>query len=154
MLWLIWEMWIVLALFFAGGVITGWVLRGRSDASQAPEAAQLGFATRMEAQRPAEPAPAYKPEPMPFPEPSTETDAQADPGLDVAREAGPGGEDLTAIRGLGPKAAEKLQALGVTRYAQIAAWDEADVARLDEALAARGRIVRDDWVGQARRLAS
>ena len=53
MLWLIWEMWIVLALFFAGGVIAGWVVRGRSDVSDAPAAKQLGFATRMDAPEPA-----------------------------------------------------------------------------------------------------
>jgi large subunit ribosomal protein L21 len=40
----------------------------------------------------------------------------------------------------------------VTRLAQIAAWSAADVEKHDEALNARGRIARDDWVGQAKAL--
>jgi len=150
MLWLIWEMWIVLALFFVGGVIAGWVVRGRSDETDAPAAKQLGFATRMDAQRQSEPAP----EPMPSPEPAPgpDTGARPDPGRAATAAAG-SGDDLTAIKGLGPKAAERLQEMGVTRYTQIAAWSDADVARFDRELSARGRIVRDEWVAQAKALA-
>ncbi|MAL08519.1 MAG: hypothetical protein CMF74_02490, partial [Maricaulis sp.] len=61
-------------------------------------------------------------------------------------------DDLKAIKGLGPKAAQALNAGGVTRYAQIAAWTDDDVAQWDTDLNARGRIVRDDWVGQAKTL--
>ncbi|MGY6626913.1 MAG: hypothetical protein ACXIVL_00200 [Oceanicaulis sp.] len=161
MLWLIWEMWILLALFFAGGVIAGWVLRGRSDAEDAPVAKQLGFATRMDARPQAEPEsapePRPAPEPMPAPEPAqAAAGAQPDPGREAVTEsaAAGSGDDLTAIKGLGPKAAEKLHEMGVTRYAQIAAWSDTDVARFDRELNARGRIVRDEWVGQARALAS
>jgi predicted flap endonuclease-1-like 5' DNA nuclease len=156
MLWLIWEMWIVLALFFVGGVIAGWIVRGRSDVADAPVAKQLGFATRMDAQRQAEPAPQPAPEPMASPEPAPagDTGAQPDPGRETAAAPAVGaGDELTAIKGLGPKAAEKLQEMGVTRYAQIAAWSDSDVARFDRELNARGRIVRDDWVAQAKALA-
>jgi NADH-quinone oxidoreductase subunit E len=156
MLWLIWEMWIVLALFFVGGVIAGWIVRGRSDVADAPVAKQLGFATRMDAQRQAEPKPEPAPEPMASPEPAPagDTGAQPDPGRETAAAPAVGaGDELTAIKGLGPKAAEKLQEMGVTRYAQIAAWSDADVARFDRELNARGRIVRDDWVAQAKALA-
>lgn len=59
-------------------------------------------------------------------------------------------DDLTRIRGIGPKLSQLLQSLGVTRFAQIAAFDAADLAALDDKLGAfRGRAVRDDWVGQA-----
>ena len=61
-------------------------------------------------------------------------------------------DDLTAIKGLGPKAADSLKAAGVKRFAQIAAWDEAEIASWDARVNGRGRIVRDDWVGQAKRL--
>ncbi|NCP10415.1 MAG: hypothetical protein GW859_00415, partial [Sphingomonadales bacterium] len=45
--------------------------------------------------------------------------------------------------------------LGVTRYDQIAAWDAADIDRIDAQLGAfQGRIRRDDWVEQARLLAA
>lgn len=63
------------------------------------------------------------------------------------------GDDLGAIKGLGPKAAAALNAGGVTSLAQVAAWTEADIERWDTAINGRGRIVRDDWVGQAKKLA-
>ncbi len=66
-----------------------------------------------------------------------------------------GGDDLTRIKGLGPKIAAALRALGVMRYAQIAAWDEADVARIDAQLGAfAGRALRDNWIEQSRLLAA
>ncbi len=65
------------------------------------------------------------------------------------------GDDLTRIKGLGPKLAEQLLALGVTRFAQIAAWDDAEIDRIDANLGRfRGRIRRDNWPEQARFLAS
>ena len=62
-------------------------------------------------------------------------------------------DNLQAIKGIGPKLAAALNATGVFRHAQIAAWDEAEVQRMDVLLASKGRIVRDNWVGQARQLA-
>jgi predicted flap endonuclease-1-like 5' DNA nuclease len=65
------------------------------------------------------------------------------------------GEDLTRIKGLGPKIAALLGAAGITRFAQIAAWEEADIARIDAQLGRfSGRITRDQWVEQARLLAA
>jgi predicted flap endonuclease-1-like 5' DNA nuclease len=65
------------------------------------------------------------------------------------------GDDLTRIKGLGPKLAALLSSLGVTRFAQIAAWDEPEIDRIDAQLGAfAGRIRRDNWVEQARLLAS
>lgn len=64
------------------------------------------------------------------------------------------GDDLTRIKGLGPKISTALRALGVTRYAQIAAWTDADVARIDAQLGAfAGRATRDNWIEQAKLLA-
>ena len=61
--------------------------------------------------------------------------------------------DLTAIKGLGPKLAARLNELGVTSVAQIAAWTEADIDRIDPQLGRfQGRVRRDDWVAQARLL--
>lgn len=63
------------------------------------------------------------------------------------------GDDLTRIKGLGPKISAALRALGVTRYAEIAAWTDADVARIDAQLGAfAGRATRDNWIEQAKLL--
>ena len=64
-------------------------------------------------------------------------------------------DDLTAIKGLGQVKAAKLVAAGVTSYAQIAAWGEDDVAEMGlVSNTSPGQIRREDWVGQARSLAS
>ena len=64
------------------------------------------------------------------------------------------GDPLTLLKGLGPKAAARLQAIGVTRFDQIAGWNDADVAAIDARMGAfQGRIVRDRWVEQAALLA-
>jgi predicted flap endonuclease-1-like 5' DNA nuclease len=65
------------------------------------------------------------------------------------------GDDLTRIKGLGPKISTALNALGITRYAEIAAWSEEDVARIDGQLGAfAGRATRDNWIEQAKLLSS
>ena len=63
-------------------------------------------------------------------------------------------DDLKQISGVGPKLAEKLNALGIRRLEQIAAWTAEDIARVDDQLKFRGRISRDNWVGQANAMAS
>lgn len=74
---------------------------------------------------------------------------------DAAATVATPGDRLTALKGLGPKAAATLHGLGVTTYAQIAAWNDGDVAAIDAQLGAfKGRIERDQWVEQARLLAA
>ena len=75
----------------------------------------------------------------------------------VASTAAPAPEmletDLTRLKGVGPKLIAQLGELGVTRLAQVAAWDAAEIARIDSQLGRfAGRIERDDWVGQAQLL--
>ncbi|MBP1882655.1 NADH:ubiquinone oxidoreductase [Sinorhizobium mexicanum] len=62
------------------------------------------------------------------------------------------GDDLKRISGIGPKLEQVLNARGIRRFADMAGWSEADVARLDKELGFDGRILRDDWVGQAKAL--
>jgi predicted flap endonuclease-1-like 5' DNA nuclease len=64
-------------------------------------------------------------------------------------------DDLTRIKGVGPKLSATLKGLGVTRYAQIAGWTDADIAEIDPKLGAfQGRIARDNWIEQCRYLAA
>ena len=62
-------------------------------------------------------------------------------------------DDLKKITGLGPKMESALNAEGVFHFDQIAAWSDAELAYMDEALSLRGRAARDGWVAQAAALA-
>jgi large subunit ribosomal protein L21 len=42
--------------------------------------------------------------------------------------------------------------LGITTFAQIAAWTDADIEKLDEQIKPKGRIAREEWVEQAKEL--
>ena len=86
---------------------------------------------------------------------ATEQVAQAEQVEPTEDTADNHSDDLTRIKGVGPKLVALLGSFGITRYDQIAAWSEADIARIDPQLGAfQGRIVRDDWVGQCRYLAA
>ncbi|EYD71292.1 hypothetical protein [Limimaricola hongkongensis] len=62
-------------------------------------------------------------------------------------------DDLKRLRGVGPKLEEQLNRLGVWHLRQIAAWSEGEAAWIDDHLEGfRGRIQRDDWIGQAREM--
>src|SRR5215471_7875998 len=62
-------------------------------------------------------------------------------------------DDLKLIVGIGPVLERMLHNLGVGTFRQIARWTERDVADFDAKLPEfPGRIVRDQWVTQARAL--
>ena len=62
-------------------------------------------------------------------------------------------DDLRAVRGIGPSMERKLHELGIVSYRQLAMLDGAELERLRAELTDfRGRIEREDWVGQARAL--
>ncbi len=62
-------------------------------------------------------------------------------------------DDLKKISGVGPVLERKLKELGVTRFDQVANFSDEDIAKVDDALNFKGRIMRDDWIGQAKTLA-
>jgi small subunit ribosomal protein S2 len=61
-------------------------------------------------------------------------------------------DDLKRITGISPKLEQSLNDLGVYHFWQLADVDEAGVAALDKALGTRGRVARDNWVAQAKKL--
>lgn len=88
--------------------------------------------------------------------PDSAEDAQAVAAavkIDAADHPGDG-DDLSRIKGLGPKLVAMLGDMGISRFDQIAAWNDEDVQRIDAQLGRfQGRITRDDWRTQARYLA-
>lgn len=63
-------------------------------------------------------------------------------------------DDLKEIKGVGPALESLLHENGVTRFAQIAAWGDAEIDDFAAKIGRNGgRIRNDDWIGQARTLA-
>ncbi|WP_099867163.1 50S ribosomal protein L21 [Pararhizobium haloflavum] len=61
-------------------------------------------------------------------------------------------DDLTAIKGIGPKAAEQLGEQGITTFAQIAKLTDKDIAKIDEVMPFSAAQI-EDWREQAKALA-
>jgi len=148
-------------------VKSGTLLQGESEL-----AARKGSWTY---QAQTEPAPKAKPAPKPKAEakPKAETKAKAAPKAKVkaadapaatAAEAKPatlkaarGGkaDNLKEIKGVGPKLEAMLHGMGFYHFDQIAAWTAAELAWVDTNLEGfKGRATRDNWVEQAKILAS
>ncbi len=61
-------------------------------------------------------------------------------------------DDLKKIDGVGPVIEKKLNELGIYHFKQIATLSKEQANAIDEAIAFKGRIERDDWLGQATKL--
>ena len=73
--------------------------------------------------------------------------------LEAPRDGGP--DNLKEIKGIGPKLETMLHEMGVFHFDQIAGWSDSELAWVDSHLEGfRGRASRDEWVSQAKVLAS
>ncbi|MEQ1955220.1 50S ribosomal protein L21 [Mesorhizobium sp. CN2-181] len=62
------------------------------------------------------------------------------------------GDDIEVIKGIGPVAAAQLKEQGITTFAQIAAFTDEDIARIDAAMPFSAEQI-GDWREQAKELA-
>jgi hypothetical protein len=139
------------------------MLRNRGEAPRAEPEVRV----RAETPAPFEPRPVPRPArivPVPPPEPPPRPARRLDP-ITLARRvddeanllthaAFGTSDDLELIVGVGPMLTELLHEVGVFYFWQIAEWSSTDVEYVDgKLLHFKGRIERDDWVGQSRQLA-
>jgi small subunit ribosomal protein S2 len=61
-------------------------------------------------------------------------------------------DDLKRIKGVNLKAETKLNDLGIYHFWQIAKLTPEEVNAIDNALKARGRVSKEDWIGQSKKL--
>ena len=84
--------------------------------------------------------------------------ATAAAGTQPAGLSGPRGgraDDLKKIRGVGPKLEGMMNGMGYYHYDQVANWSDEEVAWVDGNIEGfPGRVTRDNWVPQAKMLAS
>ena len=142
-------------VFIVVGLLLGWIFCSElkplvqpNETSAAPSAPEPAPA----------PAPAAEPASVTAPvaqAPEVEAveDAVRPEALSGARDGG--ADDLKMIKGVGPKLEIMLNELGFYHFDQIAGWSAAEVAWVNDNLAGfKGRVSRDNWVEQARKLAS
>ncbi|AMK19523.1 MULTISPECIES: hypothetical protein [Sphingobium] len=149
-------LWLLVALLILIGVV--FLLTGRKKTVDAPVVEHPAEVERRDI---APPPPIRDDVPA---EPIAAPMAESEPGImPAAVEAAPASssaasdepDNLLKLKGVGPKLNLLLIELGVTRYAQIAGWSDADIAAIDTKLGNfKGRPVRDQWVDQARYLAA
>ncbi len=125
----------VMAAVSGAGVKMEITPKANPKAKAAPKKAAAPKAEKPKAEAPKAKAKAEKPKAAPK--------AKAEAGAD----------DLKKLSGVGPALEKKLVEAGVTTFAQIAAWTDADVAAMDEKLSFKGRIEREGWIDQAKELA-
>ncbi|MBE0578405.1 NADH-quinone oxidoreductase subunit NuoE [Devosia sp.] len=84
-----------------------------------------------------------------------EVNPAAEKGGSAPLFAAPSGapDDLKLISGVGPVLEGRLNALGITKWSQVAAFTPDDIAKVEDSLSFRGRVSRDNWLAQAEALA-
>ena len=98
------------------------------------------------------PIAAAAPEPTVTPVTDSTTPAAEKPALLDAPRA-EGADDLKRIGGIGPKMEQTLNELGIYHFDQLAGLNDQEIAWVDSRLRFKGRIERDNWIGQAKALA-
>ncbi len=148
--------WLLLIALLIGVLVAWWVLVASRKTTVERE------------EKPEDEKPAKRNQALMDPPPSSPPTAAAAPPLTAVPEAlveaatppapAPAAgkaDDLTRIKGVGPKLVALLKDEGITSFAQIAAWDDATIDSIDATLGRfAGRIRRDNWVEQARLLAA
>ncbi|MDC7684331.1 hypothetical protein PQU92_13670 [Asticcacaulis sp. BYS171W] len=81
---------------------------------------------------------------------------QAGTGLEPHRLRGPDGkaDDLTLISGIGAPNQKELNDLGIFHYWQVASWTPEHVAWLSARIHSAKRIMRENWMAQAAKMAA
>ena len=80
-----------------------------------------------------------------------EVKAKAAPAA-LAAAGAAGADDISLIGGIGPKIFAALTDMGITTFAQVAAWTPADVERIEADIKQKGRVAREEWIEQAKEL--
>jgi predicted flap endonuclease-1-like 5' DNA nuclease len=75
--------------------------------------------------------------------------AQAGSAAPIRPTEAPAHDNLQRIGSITAEIERKLNALGVSRYSEIAQWSPAAVERMDRELGTSGRISRENWIEQA-----
>jgi len=114
---------------------------------------------KVEAQEEAETKPEAEPEPEAIEENEENTEEEIPEHSSIDEEKGliyserpDHADDLKVISGVGPVLEKKLNDFGIYTFKQVSEWSEANIAIFDDLLSFKGRIERDSWLDQAKKL--
>ena len=139
------------------GRFPSWWWRWRYDAEKLAAAPVAVAAAPKAASKPKAEA---KPKTEAKPKAAAPVAAAAAPALEgnqpkgLAAPRGGKADDLKRIRGIGKQNEGRLHGLGIWHFDQVAAWSADEAKWIGGYLAFPGRIEREDWVGQAKVLAT
>ena len=154
---------LLMAIAYILGCILGCLLhqwfaaapKAETVAAPAPVAAPVAAPVTARLTPPAPPPP--PPAPMPMPVAAKPKRAPAKKRVSKPKPAAPKAapkaptvkDDLKRIKGVGRQNEARLNAIGVSTFAQVAKWTKKEQAEIGERLAFPGRIEREEWVKQA-----
>ena len=131
-------------------------IRARESQAAAPQLSPVEPAQTPQT-RPAKPSPVTLVRSSPKPETAPKAPVEVKKSVSIASEKpavdAVGTDDLKLISGIGPKLEQMLLRRGLTTFAALAALSGEEAATLDAELGLDGRIQRDGWVAQAKKLA-
>ena len=90
---------------------------------------------------------------VPMPDATIKPSNRGDKPISLSSPRGGLEDNLKKISGIGLKVENALYELGIFHYDQIAAFTAGNIIWIDEYFSTEGRIVREDWIGQAKKLA-
>lgn len=129
---------------------------GKGSDKKAVQKPDAPVAAPEAAEKPSKPAPKAKKAARPKSQPASESlavEAKKPSTLSAPRDGG--ADDLKMIKGIGPKLEAILNDIGFFHYDQIANWGQAEIKWADSELPGfKGRASRDNWIDQAKILAS
>lgn len=129
--------------------VAGFALNGGEGASATAKPAAKKPAPKKAAAKPAASKPAAKAAAEPT---NAASDGPAKKPKMLKKARASGADDLKRIKGIGKVLEDKLHGLGVFHFDQIAAWTDEEVNWVNDHLSFKGRIQREDWIVQAKKL--
>ena len=145
------EIWILILLAALLGLLAGWLIWGGNQDAKTSQDHDKNDAQKEETSSVDKTVEEVK---KSEPEQKAVTGEKVKPDLLTAARDGQG-DDLKKIKGVGPGLEKACNAIGIYHYDQIASWNADEVAWVDDNLLKfKGRVSRDGWVDQAKKLAA
>jgi len=160
MIYLFLQTWAWVLGAFILGLLFGWWLCGRCCCNGDKEASVESKPVEKKPTATAKAAPAKKAKPKAAPKKKAAVNEVVDVedswkplGL-TSKPKGKDLDDLKRVKGIGPVIEKTLNGLGIYQFQQVADFTADNISWVDNHISFPGRIQREEWVSQAKKLAA